>query len=144
MSEKKIKEYESLVPGFQLSVKNLPHNIFFNASAPGPNRRGYFQTSDEKIQKIVENHPRFKDGTIRRIPSAEELAEIEKKKEQKEKKETLSGFFKVVGGVPDFSKLEGDQLKTVADLIGVDAQTKDGKPKAKSTLVGEIEEAIGK
>lgn len=144
MPESKPRDYESLIPGLQLTAKNLRHNISFAASAPGPDRRGYYTTADPKIQKIIEVHPRFKDGTIRRVPSPEEIEEMKKQEEQKKRLENLNEFFAAVGGIPDFNQMKEAQLYKVADLIGIEVETKSGGKKAKSTLVNEIEKAIGK
>lgn len=135
-------QYESLIPGLQISVKKLEHNLVFSAGAAGPDRRGYLTTDDKTVQECIEAHARFKDGVIRRIPSAEELAEAKKKSDQAKRLQVLKESYVLIAELPDFSKMSDEKLQQFAESIGVDPLTKDGKLRAKTSLVKDIQELL--
>ena len=139
MSEKKkvVRTYISGLPGLTLTLKGVPANVRFKPSAPGPNRIGVFSTDDEKVQKLLEAHPRFKEGTIYKQPTLEEIEAEKKAKEVAEMKNNLDKFFSAIGGVPDFTKLKKDQLEVAAELVGIET-----KGKTADALAKEIENIL--
>lgn len=127
MGKPKIKYYESDMPGLVLSTTRFTENIIFTASAPGPNRKGYYQTADPEKQKFVEEHNLYTQGVIRRKKTPEELAQEAKEKQQAERLEFWKEVYSMYKNLPDFGKMKADEVKALADEIGADVKDEDTK-----------------
>jgi len=127
MGKPKIKYYESDMPGLVLSTTRFSENIIFVASAPGPNRKGYYQTDDPEKQKFVEEHKTFQQGIVRRKKTPEELEQEAKAKKQAERLEFWKEVYRMYKNLPDFGKMKAEEVKALADDIGAEVADADTK-----------------
>lgn len=93
---------------------------------------GRFLVCTEWQKKFIENLKDFKNGLIRKAPTAEEIAKEKRLAKINQKKNTLKSV------MIDYDNMKKDELNKLAEEIGIEKPTQYKKAELISAIEGEM------
>ena len=140
--------YRHPYPGYTLPLwlkgqpitqkRNGKANAVFRDTGKGVDRCGLFRSSEDDVCKAIEESKAFKNGSIIRLASSEEIRLETLRQKRLATRETVVGLVKE--GLFNLDVLEAykaDELKRFAEDIGVELKTDKGA-KTKADVLDEV------